>query len=1129
MKHRSLLKTLVAGSLFMAGLLLPASAKADRLLDDDFSTFDNGLLYGQNNWIKHQANQINDPISVEDFAMSYPGYNSSVTKAVKIVTGTTSPQEKLKKQFREKTDSTDPLYYAAIINLSEVPTASKATYFLSFITANANADAGLIDSKGGDEHGRVFALEGSTEGTFKLAFSKYSATKQGESQDLPLNTDVLVVVKWTWVEGTTNDQYDFWVNPVKSDVAPSSDFSSTTGSDPVIGTGKKPLQGIEIRQGLSGSKATPTGYIGALKVTSDWAELWSDGGDTPEIHPAISVSSSIVEFGMAYQGMAPLTKTINVKGSNLTGDITVSGLTSVTASATTIAKADAESENGFDLVLTLPADNPAAVEENLVLETEGAAARTVKVSGTVIEAVSKSLLSDLNKLSADDGNLYRYTGEAIVTFVDSSQGLVYIQDETGGLRISYIEGSLTAGDKITDLYCVYGDVYGGYGVEAMLPGIATVVSQGNLVEPLEVALEDLNANRAEYMCRLVKISDVTFLNAGQTFSGASTKFTSNGAEGEVRAFPGTDLVGTEIPSAAAAIIGISNATNRTSVSMRSLADLVAAPASLEITPEQLISDEWQEINGEYPHTKFTVKAVNLESPVTIWMSGADRTQFALDTEEIPAGSSTTVVTLTYKPTKKGKHTCNVFFETAPTELNQGFSVTARAWDPANPPTLTLDASAVEPFYAMVGEQQTQTMSYTATGLLDYGNAKVAGTSEGAFIISSTMLMKDGTYNLGITFSPKAEGTFTETIEFSGEKMETQTITVTGTAGSTPEQLQGDQLAYDTANPRALVIEDFENCGNHNKPLSIDGWKNVAMEGTRAWWAYTFSDDNNTAAKVTAYDSKVETGEGTPCRMLLLSPALSYTEAAEKLLAFSVMGDLMSEGQTDSFEVLYIDPTESAEDPYIEVIGGLNIPATADYNKEWIPYTIDLTGQEIADVFFIGFRFTSTRGADNSAVYYVDNFSWGRNDIPFIRPVATEHAFEAEQNVEFTSPEISVEGLNLTDVINIEVTGPNASKFSVEPATIPAEGGSFTVKFLSEEVGIHEAYVRLTSTGAPDSYIHVLANNGVSAIESVEAEGPAADVYTVSGVLVARNITVAEARRTLAPGIYIHGQTKLVIK
>lgn len=54
-----------------------------------------------------------------------------------------------------------------------------------------------------------------------------------------------------------------------------------------------------------------------------------------------------------------------------------------------------------------------------------------------------------------------------------------------------------------------------------------------------------------------------------------------------------------------------------------------------------------------------------------------------------------------------------------------------------------------------------------------------------------------------------------------------------------------------------------------------------------------------------------------------------------------------------------------------------MPCTKDESGKWYPYTVDLTGQQLADVFFMAFRFTSTRGCDNAATYYVDDVTYSQ--------------------------------------------------------------------------------------------------------------------------------------------------------
>lgn len=394
--------------------------------------------------------------------------------------------------------------------------------------------------------------------------------------------------------------------------------------------------------------------------------------------------------------------------------------------------------------------------------------------------------------------------------------------------------------------------------------------------------------------------------------------------------------------------------------------------SMNVESVQLFSDV-AAMGNPIEVIRYTIKAEHLLQGADIYLTGSNRNMFSLSTDKIEAGSSTIDVVVSYNPTAIGKHTARLNIETVPTELNYGQNFTFMAYDPQNPPSLTAEASDITPFTAKVGETQTQQFSVNTANFIDYGSAKVLGDSNGAFRINTTMLMKSGETVLRVTFAPTAEGTYTERIELSGIKADPVVITVSGsTAGAAPEEdKQGDELIYDTSNPLSLLVENFDNV-ERNKPFSISGWKNVAVTGTRSWWGYNW-EDGNTAAKVTAYDSKVESGNGTPCTMMLLTPALDFN-TEKKILTFRIMGDNLRDDQDDLLEVCYIDILDG--DVWIESIKGLNIPVQSDYNGEWIDYVVNLETQDLADVFFIGFRFTSTRGSDNSAIYYIDDVTWG---------------------------------------------------------------------------------------------------------------------------------------------------------
>ena len=421
----------------------------------------------------------------------------------------------------------------------------------------------------------------------------------------------------------------------------------------------------------------------------------------------------------------------------------------------------------------------------------------------------------------------------------------------------------------------------------------------------------------------------------------------------------------------------------------------------------------------------------------------------------------------------------------------------------------------------MGEQQQQTLKVTTKGLPDYGKVKIMGEGEGAFLINNTVLMPSMEQTLTVTFKPKAEGTFTERLEFSALEAETFYVTITGTTsgGADPGDKEGDDLPLTAENPLTLLNENFDNITN-NKPISIEGWKNVAMEGKRAWWG---SDaDGEKTAKVTAYDSNVEIGKATPCEMLLVTPPLDFVNSKTKMFTFRVMGNLLTEGMTDLLELCYID-LEGGEMNVFPV--ELTMPNIADLNNEWQEYHLNLEGQDLADVFFMGFRFKSQLGRENSATYYIDDVTYGRDDLPMITPSVTQLAFESTKGATTVSEEITLETLNTTEPITLSLGGPNKSKFELTATTLPATGGKFAVKFQSDEIGVHEAYVKVSSRGAADVYIPVSVNNkDNSGIVSITFEAsPDVTVYDLSGRAVK---TVKECKNYrqaidgIAAGTYI---------
>lgn len=561
-----------------------------------------------------------------------------------------------------------------------------------------------------------------------------------------------------------------------------------------------------------------------------------------------------------------------------------------------------------------------------------------------------------------------------------------------------------------------------------------------------------------------------------------------------------------------------------------LFDVASTEPTMTVTPTVVYDGSAVAIGSSTTYATYAVEYANLENPIDVYLTGANRNQFEVSAETIPAGSGKATITLTYKPQAIGKHTARINFESTVSTLNTGFAATGIAWDPANPPMIVAHSGGLTPFTCKAGEQQKQTITVTTSDLPDYGKAAVKGLSNGAFIISTATLLKNGNTQINITFKPLVPGDYEEVIEFSGIKAVTETIRIYGTAteNGTTEDREGDRLPLDDSKPLASYMQNFDGV-TKNKPLSIEGWKNLAQVGNRAWWGYTWADGNS-AAKVTPYDSKME--ETTPCVMTLVSPALDFKNTPNPVLTFKVMGTLMRDGMADQLEVCYIE--KDGEGMYVQPIDGLNIPASPDKNEEWVPYTIDLKGLDLADVFFIGFRFNSSRGAESTTSYYIDDFSWGQTNVPLIRPNIREGSFKATAGKKATSPDIEIEGIALTSDIKISLYGAHKGFFTLSTTTLPAAGGKFNLDFLNTEPGEYAVEVDFNSEGAPLTAVIVgVQNETATGITDVIVDlSQPVSVYDIQGRALITNKQISstsELKSAFGEGIYIVKQGEKACK
>lgn len=503
-------------------MAMALTASAETYLAESFD-YAEGNLYGNGKWVKY-GKKTTAPIQVAKSPLTFAGYQDNAAgKAVRL---TKESGEYCQMLFRDKgTDAAKgTVYYSALVNVSELPSGSRTAAFMALTGANSLDATKFGDTEAGSEGAGLFA-QASGEG-FKLGVSRNVANLGNvktsvawADEECAIGTTYLVVVKYEIVDGADNDRISLWINPAKGDAEP----AASVVADEESAESLADVRGIELRQGSSSVAKTPVAVIDEVRVASTWDEIFTPAKTDAVETPEITITDMSADFGKVYKGLT-YTKTINVKGKNLKGDISLSSPVSgeVSVSATTVAKADAESENGCDVVLTLTVDNTAMTSDKIVYAADGAQSRTQIVEWRPIETIAVNSFKELfDEDNISMTTLYVYKGEATVTAIDSNFYTFYAQDSQSAAEVrsasgcGYDEVDLTKvkpGDNITDIVgnVIFSDD-GGIDFVPVAADAWRVVSEGNVVEPKVLTFEQIHAAEAcDVIFQLVTVKDVKF-------------------------------------------------------------------------------------------------------------------------------------------------------------------------------------------------------------------------------------------------------------------------------------------------------------------------------------------------------------------------------------------------------------------------------------------------------------------------------------------------------------------------------------------------------------------------------------------------------------------------------------------
>lgn len=256
-------------------------------------------------------------------------------------------------------------------------------------------------------------------------------------------------------------------------------------------------------------------------IVGEWETFAIDDYSNIGMHSLTAVVGASVTFGTSgdfgsIETGNTVDKTIIVKGSNLTGNLTVavSG-PGFSSTKTTLLESELESEAGAELPVKFIASAAGAQEGTVTITGGGLTeAKTLSLSATVYEITEVSTLAAL--LANPKGEtVYKLTSEATIVFINKAN--IYLHDATGTVLVynkmtdgvSVIpDADIAVGHNLKGLKVTIGE-YGG--TKQLVPvAMGTIPSQGNVVPDPEVTtVEALVANPENFIHKLVVIHDVT--------------------------------------------------------------------------------------------------------------------------------------------------------------------------------------------------------------------------------------------------------------------------------------------------------------------------------------------------------------------------------------------------------------------------------------------------------------------------------------------------------------------------------------------------------------------------------------------------------------------------------------------
>jgi len=259
---RMVTSLLVTAVIAMLGV---SAVSAAPLFVEDFSYALGSGLNGQGGWAAHSGAGTNPQTVNTAGGLSYAGYPSSGVGNLLGPLATSGEDN----NHTFAGQSSGSVYLAAMVNVATAQAAGDYLlhFFDSAITTN-------------NFYGRLFVKASGAGYVYGLQFkSNTGATCTFYSSSVKtFNTTHLVVVKYTFNAGATNDQVALFVDPVTNCSEPTADVTINNTSTPCTGTtvdvDATNIDGVAIRQGSASNAASA--QLDGIRVATNWNDATCD-------------------------------------------------------------------------------------------------------------------------------------------------------------------------------------------------------------------------------------------------------------------------------------------------------------------------------------------------------------------------------------------------------------------------------------------------------------------------------------------------------------------------------------------------------------------------------------------------------------------------------------------------------------------------------------------------------------------------------------------------------------------------------------------------------------------------------------------------------------------------------------